>query len=176
MPEPAASGPGPVARPRPRDGPPGFPSARARVQRFLMLYVVGPGPEPVARRIDLRPGKVLGGATFRYRCEGSGLIQLDLGPVVDAGSDLRRSHTNHSTEKRALKWTEVTPDAGDPGQWDWTLVTRTSSKLNRPIRGMAVRKIGPWPVLPTVCTAHRGGMLLLADRGFSAWTCGKPRP
>jgi hypothetical protein len=120
----------------------------ARVQRFLMLYVVGSGPEPVARRIDLGPGHVLGGATSRYRCEGWGLIQLDLGSVVDAGRELRRSHTNHSTEKRALKWSKVTPDAGDIGQWDWTLVTRTSSKLNRLIRGMAVRKIGPWPVLP----------------------------
>jgi cell wall assembly regulator SMI1 len=131
----------------------------ARVQRFLMLYVVGSGPEPVARRIDLRPGNILGDATFRYQCEGWGLIQLDLGSVVDDGSELRRSHTNHNTEKRARKWSEVAPDAGDPGQWDWTLITRTSSKLNRLIRGMAARKIGPWPVLPQAAR-------LIADAGL----------
>jgi hypothetical protein len=40
-----------------------------------MLYVLGSGPEPVTRRIDLRPGNILGSATFRYQCEGWGLIQ-----------------------------------------------------------------------------------------------------
>jgi SMI1 / KNR4 family (SUKH-1) len=121
----------------------------AGVQRFLVLYVVGSGPEPVARRIDLRPGNILGGAAFRYRCEGWGLIQLALGSLVDGGGELRRSHTNHNTEKRARNWAQAAaPDAGDPGQWDWTGITRASSKLNRLIRGMAVRKIGPWPVLP----------------------------
>ena len=113
-----------------------------------MLYVLGSGPEPVARRIDLRPGNILGDATFRYQCDGWGLIQLDFGSLVDDGSELRRSHTDHNTDKRARKWAETAPQAGDPGQWDWALIARTSNKLNRLIRGMAVRKIGPWPVLP----------------------------
>jgi cell wall assembly regulator SMI1 len=120
----------------------------ARAQQFVMLYVVGSGPEPVARRIDLRRGSVLGDATFRYRLRGWGLIQLDLGSLADDGGELLRSHTNHNTEKRALKWWELNPDTGDPGEWDWTLIKHTSSKLNRLIQGMAARKIGPWPVLP----------------------------
>jgi cell wall assembly regulator SMI1 len=120
----------------------------ARVQQFLMLYVVGSGPEPVARRIDLRPGNILGDATFRYRCEGWGLIQLDLGSFVAESGELRRSHTNHNTEKRARRWSEVTADGGDPGLWDWALITRTSNRLGRLIRGMAARKIGARPVLP----------------------------
>jgi cell wall assembly regulator SMI1 len=129
-----------------------------RVRQLLMLYVVGSGPEPVLRRIDLRPGNTLGDASFRYRCEGWGLIQLDFGSVVDNGSELTRSHTNHNAEKRAMKWSEVASGAGDPAQWDWSLITRTSSKLNRLIRGSAVRKIGPWPVLPeaTRLIAHTG--------------------
>ena len=119
----------------------------ARVEQFLALYVVGSGPEPVARRIDLRPGNVLGDAAFRYQFEGWGLIQLDLGSFdVDSG-ELRRSHTNHNNEKRALKWSQAT-DAVDLGQWDWTLITRASNKLNRVIRSLAVQKIGPRPVLP----------------------------
>lgn len=44
--------------------------------RHLALFVIGAGPDPMARRIDLLPG-VLADATFRYCCEGWGLIQLD---------------------------------------------------------------------------------------------------
>jgi hypothetical protein len=126
---------------------------------LLALYVVGSGPEPVADRINLRPGHILGDATFRYRCEGWGLIQLVFGSAADDGTGLARSHTNHNTAQRALKWSKVTPTAGDPERWDWTLISRTSNKLNRLIRRMAVRKIGPWPVLPEAAR-------LIADGGL----------
>jgi hypothetical protein len=119
-----------------------------RTQQVLMLYVIGSGPEPVARRVELRPGNAFGDATFRYVCEGWGLIQLDLGSLVGDGRELRRSHTNHNSEKRAMKWWEVRPDAGHPDQWDWAMITATSGKLNRRIRAMAVDKIGSRPVLP----------------------------
>ena len=78
--------------------------------RHLMLHVLGSGPEPSARRIDLRPG-ALGGATFRYCCEGWGLIQLLFGGLVGE-QELQWSHTNHNTEKRASKWAGVGPASG----------------------------------------------------------------
>jgi hypothetical protein len=111
----------------------------------LMLYAFGSGPEPTAHRIDLRPG-ALGDATFRYTCQGWGLIQLLLANLFE-GTELRWSHTNHNTEKRAMKWADVTPDVGHPSEWDWPAMTRASNRLNRVIRSMAVGKRGSRPVL-----------------------------
>jgi hypothetical protein len=113
---------------------------------YLMLYALGTGPEPSAHRFELRPGAAAG-ATFRYRCEGWGLIQLHFGNVFK-DDQLRWSHTNHNTANRAAKWSPVYPELGDPATWEWPAVTRASSKLNRTIRSMAVSKIGSHPVLP----------------------------
>jgi hypothetical protein len=118
-------------------GPPG---------RRLALYVVGSGPEPITRRIDFLPGGSVGG-TFRYTCEGWGLIGLDYGGPLD-GQELRWSHTNHNTEKRASAWATTVPRLGDPDAWNWSAVTSASAKLNRTIRRMAISKIGSHPVLP----------------------------
>jgi hypothetical protein len=120
------------------------------IGRHLMLYVRGSGPEPAAHRIDLRPG-ALGDATFHYACEGLGLVQLLFGNLFGSnefgGDELRWSHTNHNSEKRATKWAQTLPNL-DPSAWDWSAVTRASSKLNRVIRTMAVSKVGAHPVLP----------------------------
>ncbi|GAA1892714.1 hypothetical protein GCM10009687_72550 [Asanoa iriomotensis] len=110
------------------------------------MFVVGAGPEPAARRIDLLPG-VSGDATFRYCCEGWGLIQLYYGGSFGA-QELRWSHTNHNTERRASAWAATLPRLGDPAAWNWAAVTTASGKLNRVIRRMAVSKIGSHPVLP----------------------------
>jgi hypothetical protein len=66
---------------------------------LLVLYVVGSGPEPTVDRIDLQPG-ALGNATFRYQCQGWGLITLQFGNLFE-GRELHWSHTNHNSEKRA---------------------------------------------------------------------------
>ncbi|MBB5800470.1 hypothetical protein F4560_000238 [Saccharothrix ecbatanensis] len=117
-----------------------------RQGRHLALFVTGSGPAPVARRIDLRPG-ALGDATFRYCCEAWGLVQLYHGGP--AGTDeLRWSHANHNTEKRAAAWSATLPRLGDPAQWNWPAVTSASGRLNRAVRRMAVDKIGSHPVLP----------------------------
>lgn len=113
--------------------------------RHLQLLVVGAGPEPVAERINFVPGVV--DATFRYTCEGWGLIQLDYGGLFGT-EELRWTHTNHNSEKRASAWAGTIRRLGDPAAWDWPAVTSASSKLNRAIRRMAVDKIGPHPVLP----------------------------
>ncbi|MEU7766327.1 hypothetical protein AB0B25_14495 [Nocardia sp. NPDC049190] len=114
--------------------------------RRLMLVVAGAGPEPLARRIDFAPD-VVSDAPFRYICEGWGLIQLDYGgPFGD--QELRWTHTNHNTAKRAAAWAATLPRLGNPAAWDWAAVTKASSRLNRVIRRMAVGKIGSHPVLP----------------------------
>jgi hypothetical protein len=113
--------------------------------RHLQLLVVGAGPEPVAERIDFVPGIV--DAAFRYTCEGWGLIQLHYGGAFGA-QELRWSHTNHNSEKRASAWARTLHHLGDPAAWDWPAVTSASSKLNRAIRRMAVDKIRSHPVLP----------------------------
>ncbi|WP_285474889.1 hypothetical protein [Actinoplanes sp. NBRC 101535] len=113
--------------------------------RHLMLFVVGSGPGPTAKRIDFVPG--VSDAKFRYSCEGWGLIQLHYGgPFGD--QELRWSHTNHNTEKRAAAWAPTLRRLDDPAAWDWKAVTSASGKLNRAIRSLAVGKIGSHPVLP----------------------------
>ncbi|WP_203958668.1 hypothetical protein, partial [Planotetraspora mira] len=107
--------------------------------RHLALFVVGSGPDPMARRIDLLPG-ALGDAAFRYCCEGWGLIQLYYGGSVGT-QELRWSHTNHNTEKRASAWATTLQRLGDPAEWNWAAVTSASGRLNRVIRRMAVSKM-----------------------------------
>ncbi|MBB5858323.1 hypothetical protein ACFQ05_22135 [Amycolatopsis umgeniensis] len=117
-----------------------------RPGRSLALFAVGSGPGPVPTRIDFLPG-VHPDATFRYCCEGWGLIQLYHAVAVGA-QELRWSHTNHNTEKRAAAWAATLPRLGDPDEWNWPAVTSASGRLNRAIRRMAVSKIGSHPVLP----------------------------
>jgi len=137
----------------------------------LMLYAVGSGPEPTARCIDLNPG-VLGDATFRYECQGWGLIQLHFGCFFRE-PELRWSHTNHNTEKRAANWAEVGPEMDDPAQWNWTAVTRSSGALNRAIRKMAVDKIGSHPVLPRAAQLiARAGLKYEYGTGIHGDACG----
>jgi hypothetical protein len=81
----------------------------------LMLHAHGSGPDPTARRIDLLP-VALGDATFRYCCEGWGLIQLYFGHIRE-DHGLQWSHTNHNTSKRAAKWFDAAPQLGNPARW-----------------------------------------------------------
>jgi hypothetical protein len=111
----------------------------------LMLYAVGAGPEPVVQRIVLRPSTA-GGASFRFRCWGWGLVQLSFGGL--RADRLESSHTNHNTPKRAASRAHAYPELGDPELWDWAAVTNASRRLNRAIRALAVDKVGSRPVLP----------------------------
>lgn len=128
----------------------------SRQGRSLMLFVSESGPEPLARRIDLEPDGS-DAADFRYTCEGWGLIQLDYGGPWRGG--LRWSRTNHNTAKRAGAWAATYPELGDPADWDWSAVTKASSRLNRAIRRLAVDTIGSRPVLPHAAELMaRGGL------------------
>ncbi|GAA0908895.1 hypothetical protein [Virgisporangium aurantiacum] len=120
------------------------------------MFVLGSGPEPIRRRIDFLPG-VSERGTFRYTCEGWGLIQLQYGGRYR--DELRWSHTNHNSEKRARAWAASIPRLGDPAEWNWPAVTSASAKLNRKVRGMAVSKISSHSVLPHVAQ-------FIADNGL----------
>ncbi|GLX94784.1 hypothetical protein [Herbidospora sp. NBRC 101105] len=81
----------------------------SRPARHLALFVVGSGPDPVARRVDRHPGDT----TFHYVYEGRGIVQLDYGGLYGP-HELRSTHTNHNTEKRAFAWAAALPSLGDP--------------------------------------------------------------
>ena len=145
-------------------------------RRHLMLFATGSGPEPVARRIDFVPGVAEQG-TFRYTCEGWGLIQLFYGGPQGT-LELRWSHTNHNTQKRAAAWAATLTRLGEPAAWDWATVTSASGKLNRVIRRMAVDKISSRPVLPHAAEfIDEAGLRHVYGMGIHATPCfGTARP
>ncbi len=112
---------------------------------YLQLYVKGAGPDFKPTLKELVPEKN-DGATFKYRAEGWGLIQLYLSTTVD--KILRDSHSNHNTEKRANKWSSICSELEDPSLWDFSKITKFSSRLNRQIRKKKVAKLNSRVVLP----------------------------
>lgn len=111
----------------------------------LQLYAEGADGYVNFRRVDLNPKKC-DGATYRYSCNGWGLIQLYL--ESPRNSILRNSHTNHNSETRAHNWATTYPDMGDPASWNWAVVNSFSRKLNRFIRNSGVEKRGSRVILP----------------------------
>ncbi|MCP4371772.1 MAG: hypothetical protein GY797_27185 [Deltaproteobacteria bacterium] len=111
---------------------------------LLQMWPINASSKVFFKRIELDPKKC-NGATFRYRMNGWGLIQLYVGGISELG--IIHSHTNHNSEKRAHKWAGTYDDMGSPEEWDWKEVTRISSKLNRQIRKLSVNKIGSKPIL-----------------------------
>jgi hypothetical protein len=118
-----------------------------------MLWPAKASNNARVRRIDLDPASKLG--THRHTIEGWGLISLRLGGISTKG--LHPSYTNHNSEGRAIKWSGTYPDWGPPSEWDWDLVTRTSSKLNARIRTLACTKIDGRFVLPAAKQAVESG-------------------
>ena len=110
----------------------------------LSLWPVAASTMVKINRIALNASADMG--THRFYVQGWGLISLHLSGVTDAG--LGPTRTDHSSEKRAMKWATVNPEMGEPAAWDWDLVTLTSAKLNRRIRSLAVAKRESRPVLP----------------------------
>jgi len=112
---------------------------------YLTVWPVNASEAVQMKHIDLDPKKC-DGHTFRYTVVGWGLVQLYFRGKTQKG--LESSHTNHNSEARAKKWAATYLDElGSPEQWNWSEVTRVSSKLNRYIRKCAVRKIGARPIL-----------------------------
>ncbi|MCU0702006.1 MAG: hypothetical protein MUC96_36350 [Myxococcaceae bacterium] len=112
--------------------------------RLLALWPVRANPKVCIERTRLlRPGRR---ASWRERLSGWGLIQLDLSSP--RGRSLAPSHTNHNTAARAARWRTTYPELEPPSAWDFDEVTRTSARINRFIRSLAVTRLGPRVVLP----------------------------
>ena len=124
---------------------------------FLVLWPTEASDQVRMRRIELNPSSGLG--THRYVAEGWGLISLQFGGLGDTG--LHPSNTKHNSEKRASKWADTNHAMGDPTAWNWNVVTRTSAKLNRRVRSLAIAKIGSRLVLPAAKKAFDAGIRAL---------------
>jgi hypothetical protein len=125
---------------------------------FLVLWPVEASDQVRIRRFKLDPS--VGSGTHRHVAEGWGLISLQLGGLRKM--ELYPSRTNHNTEKRARNWADTFEHSmGDPTSWNWNVVTRTSDKLNRRIRSLAVAKSGSRVVLPAAKRAFDAGARLV---------------
>ena len=123
----------------------------------LMLFPVAAG-SLVIERYSVDPAKC-GGATYRFKPSGWGLIQLYLGG--DFSGKIVPSHTNHNSEKRALTWEPIGRDTlGPVSEWDWSAVNGASRRINAFIRKLSVEKRGPRPVLPQAARALAEGATL----------------
>lgn len=126
----------------------------------FQLYCPTMGGRVLKRRIDFKPGAVPG-ATFRYDCQGWGLIHLFFGELRDAR--LSPCHTNHNSQRRAEKWEPTYVDQLDPvAEWNWREVTRISGRMIRFIKSTAKAKSGSRPVLPAAHHAHESGAVEFA--------------
>jgi len=123
----------------------------------LNVYPHGAKGKLLKRRIQLDP-KRCHGATFRYRADGWGLVQLYL--EHPHNGRLRDSHTNHNSPKRAAAWARTFHEMGDPGKWDWERVTAFSRRLNRFIRSLAVSNKGSRVILPFAAECAKSGIVI----------------
>jgi len=136
-----------------------YPNGKLWHSVYLQLYVKGSGPPFKATRISLKPQKC-DGATYRYAAKGVGLIQFYI-EKCEAGK-LRNSHTNHNSKKRAEKWAGVAFDFNEVDRWDFDLINKVSSRLNRQIRKQQVAKFGPRVVFQQASELWKNGTELIS--------------
>jgi hypothetical protein len=119
-----------------------------RRSRSVALLAAGAAPAPTFTRVDLRGNNRRG--SFDYRCEGWGLIHLQVSGVHRGR--LEPSRLAHNSEKRAIGWADTIDRLPGPQTWDWAAVTSASGWLVRQIRKAAVGQDGAWPVLRGAAT------------------------
>ena len=109
---------------------------------LLQLHPEGSGGKVDFKRIEHEPDD-WSAHSFHYRTTGLGLVQLYLSGLVTG--ELRESHTNHNTEKRARS---IAKTEAEVENWNWNVVNSFSRKLNRYIKRLCVRQLtGKRPVL-----------------------------
>jgi hypothetical protein len=114
---------------------------RERSSVHLMLYVEGSCVRGFV------PRKKHG----REFADGFGMLQF----YLERPSRMS-SHTNHNSRKRAEKWDQlIEEDSAE--DWDFELVTRTSSSLNRFIRKCGEEKLGSRVLLPGAAALWHAG-------------------
>lgn len=81
-------------------------------------------------RISLNP-EACQGATYRFCCEGWGVIYAYL-PVAEPVGIAPFISAN--SEKRAMAWASTYPKWDSPASWDWGAVNRHLRRLRRALR------------------------------------------
>lgn len=135
------------------------PSGRYARPVHLVLWRPDLGPEPLVRRIELRPA-ALPGRTFRHAAEGLGLLDLQFGQVRDGR--LAPSNLAVNSEARARRWTDTSSDRFGPVEaWCWPAVARAMRQLQYHLaRRLAVGRHGSRPLLPAAAAAVQNGLVL----------------
>lgn len=82
------------------------------------------------RKIALNPA-TCDGLTYRYVCEGWGVIRVYL--RLPNGKGLP-SHVGANSQKRAQKWERHYPEFGSPDAWNWDAVARHERRLIRVLK------------------------------------------
>lgn len=115
------------------------------------------GPEPVVRRIDLRPGAIPG-HSFRHTVEGWGLLNLIFGEVRDGR--LPQSRLSANTEARARRWADTYGARLGPVEvWRWPLIAEAMRQFKDHVtRRLAVDRYRGRPVLPAAAALGQGGL------------------
>ena len=122
-----------------------YPNGKKWTTVHLQLFVLEAGFDFKPRKIVLNPKKC-NGYKYRYGADQIGLIQLYL--EIPNKNGLKNSHTNHNSEKRALKWAKTTNEVAEVNACDFIKITKFSSKLNLYIKKKAVAKISSRVILP----------------------------
>lgn len=122
-------------------GRPHAASGKERRSVYLKLYVEGSCIR------GFRPRKRHG----REFADGFGTIQLYL-----ERPGRHSSHTNHNSRKFAEAWDTLVED-DSATDWDFDLVSKTSSRLNRFIRKNGEEKLGSRVLLPGAAELWRTG-------------------
>jgi hypothetical protein len=81
-------------------------------------------------RISLNPEKCQG-ATYRFCCEGWGVIYAYLPVATPVGI---APFVSANSEKRAMAWVSTHPEWDPPETWDWVAVSRHLRRLSRALR------------------------------------------
>jgi hypothetical protein len=97
---------------------------------LLAVHYPDMGGQFAPRRIALDPAKC-GGLSYRYVCEGWGVIRVYLRLSGGKGLD---SNVGANSQKRAEKWLPHYPEFGSPDAWDWDAVGRHERRLIRVLK------------------------------------------
>ena len=126
----------------------------------LQLYAPSMKGKLRTKRVELDTAKD-GEANWLFEIHGWGAIQLYLATIRNGR--IENSHTNHNSEKRALKWESIYgDDLGPVAAWDWKRVAAISRRINSRIRKLAPAKRGSRPILPAAHQALQTGEVGLA--------------
>ncbi|QKY09905.1 hypothetical protein [Janthinobacterium lividum] len=103
---------------------------------LLAVHYPDMGGQFAPRRIALDPAKCAG-LTYRYVCEGWGLIRVYL--RLSSGKGLA-SHVGANSQKRAEKWQPHYPEFGSTDAWHWDAVGRHERRLIRVLKKVAAQE------------------------------------